>query len=110
MDNIKNDKYYIEKTIENIDIILNYINGRTYNEFVSNEQLIDATMFRLVQMVESLNHISLDYKKSHPTIKWGLIIGFRNGIVHDYGKTDYSVVFDIITKDIIDLKNILVDN
>ena len=37
-------------------------------------------------------------------IKWGQIIGFRNGIVHDYGKTDYSIVYEIVSKDIYELK------
>lgn len=104
MDNSKNDNYFIEKVIENIDAIINYTRNKSYDDFVSDELLIDATMFRLVQMIENLNHISSEFRDSHSSIKWGLIIGFRNGIVHDYGKTDYSIVYDIITKDIFDLK------
>ena len=54
MDNKKNDKYYAEKAIEQIDII-----------------------------------------------------GFRNGIVHEYGKTDYKTVYETITQDINELKEVL---
>ena len=60
-------------------------------------------MFRLVQMVENITHISKEYKDSHKNIKWGQIVGFRNGIVHDYGKTDYSIVYEIVSKDIYEL-------
>ena len=35
----------------------------------------------------------------------GEIVGFRNGIVHDYGKTDYTIVYDIISKDLFILKD-----
>ena len=35
MDNKKNDVYYAEKAIEQIDIINNYIDKKTYDEFLS---------------------------------------------------------------------------
>ena len=107
MDNRKNDKYYAEKAIESIDIISKYINGISYEQFISDEELNDAIMFRLVQLIENVKNISIDFKNSNPQIPWGDIIGFRNGIVHEYGKTDYVTVYETITKDIHDLKNIL---
>ena len=33
MDNSKDDKYFANKAIENIEIIQKYINGKTYDEF-----------------------------------------------------------------------------
>lgn len=66
--------------------------------------LVDATMFRLVQIAENIKFLSDEYKKEHASIPWGLIIGFRNGIVHDYGKSDYSIVYEIINDDIKSLK------
>ena len=48
MDNIKNDKYYIDKVKENIDVIISYTANKSYDEFVSDNFLIDATMFRLI--------------------------------------------------------------
>lgn len=110
MDNKKNDKYYIEKVIENIDAIILYTKGLEYNDFINNPLVLDATMFRLVQMAENITHISKEYKEVHSNIKWGQIIGFRNGIVHDYGKTDYSIVYEIISCDIYKLKADLEEN
>ena len=104
MDNIKSDEYYISKVKENINVIIEYTASKTYDEFVSDGFLIDATMFRLVQMVENLNFISDEYRNKHPKIAWKDIIGFRNKIVHDYGKTDYSIVYEIISSDIYLLK------
>lgn len=104
MDNIKNDNYYIGKVKENIDVIISYTENKSYDEFISNDFLIDATMFRLIQMIENLNQISDEYKMNHPKIAWKQITGFRNNIVHDYGKTDYSIVYEIISSDIYQLK------
>ena len=106
MDNYKNDNYYIEKALNDIDIIIKYTSGKTYEEFMSDETIIDATMFRLIQMTESIKNISLEYKEANSQIPWGEMVGFRNGIVHEYGETDYTVVYDIITKDIYDLKTL----
>lgn len=66
-------------------------------------------MLRLIQMVENIIHISKEFKEKRSNIKWGQIIGFRNGIVHDYGKIDYSIVYEIITNDLCFLKeNLLI--
>ena len=106
MDNNKNDNYYIEKALNEIDVIIKYSSGKTYEEFMSDETIIDATMFRLVQMIENIKNISEEFKNQHADIPWGDIVGFRNGIVHEYGETDYSTVYDIITKDIYVLKSL----
>ena len=34
----------------------------------------------------------------------GDIIGFRNGIVHEYGETDYVTVYETITNDLDELE------
>ena len=59
-------------------------------------------------MVENIKNISNEYKHIHSNILRGQIIGFRNGIVHDYGKTDYKIVYEIINSDIYELRDVLV--
>lgn len=105
MDNKKNDKYYVEKILENVNFIIKYTKNISYEEYINDELLIDASIFRLIQIAENIKGLSEDYKKTHASIPWGLILGFRNGIVHDYGKTDYSIVYEIISDDIHKLKN-----
>lgn len=100
---MKNDAYFIEKALEQISQILIYTNNNqiSYEEFVCDDLLIDGIMFRLVQLAEHIKNLSVDYKEFHSEIEWGEIIGFRNGIVHEYGETDYNKVYLVITKDII---------
>ncbi len=107
MDNKKNDGYYASKALENIDVIQKYIGCKNYDEFMADEKLVDAIMFRLVQLVENVKNISQAFKSGYPQIPWGDIIGFRNGIVHEYGKTDYVTVYETITQDLEGLKTIL---
>lgn len=106
MDNLKNDKYYIDLAKKDIEKIIQYTKDISYEEFLNDEQLIDAVMFRLVQMVENIKKITNKFKEEHNEIEWNEIIGFRNKIVHDYGKTDYNVVYEVIKEDIQKLKTI----
>ncbi|MCR5462605.1 MAG: hypothetical protein K6E87_06010 [bacterium] len=54
MDNIKNDAYYIDLIKKDIDKIEQYTKDISYDEFINDELLIDAIMFRLVQMIENI--------------------------------------------------------
>ena len=107
MDNKKDDKYYAQKAIENISTIQRYISGKSYEEFLSDEELIDAVMFRLIQTIENIKNISAAFKENNPQIPWGDIIGFRNGIVHEYGQTDFLPVSETADNDIGYLKEAL---
>ena len=108
MDNKKDDNYYFQKALEEINTIQAYCIGKTYDEFISNQEALDATMFRLIQMIENIKNISPEYQSRHSDIKWGKIIGFRNGIVHEYGETDYTIVYQIVTKGISELKELFI--
>ena len=107
MDNVKNDKYYATKAIDSIKTISKYINNKSYEEFVSDDELVDAVMFRLIQLIENIKNISSEFKSNNPQIPCGDIMGFRNGIVHEYGKTNYVMVYETVTQDLLELNNVL---
>ena len=102
----KNDKYYMEKALVEIDAIIRYSKNMSYDELMQNEQTVDSVMFRLIQLIENIKDISTAYKLEHNEIPWGDIIGFRNGIVHEYGQTNYITVYEIISRDIYQLKEL----
>ena len=107
MDNKKNNKYYAQKAIENILAIEKYVFDISYDDFVSDGELIDAVMFRFIQLVENIKNISNDFKEENDTIPWKDIVGFRNGIVHEYGEIDYTIVYETAVNDLNDLKTVL---
>lgn len=106
----KNDAYYMEKALLEIEIIINYTKGLSYEEFMSDGRNIDATVFRLEQLIEHIKNLSPEFKNNHSNIPWGDIIGFRNGLVHEYGKTDYTTVYEVVSKDIYELKELFESN
>ena len=106
MDKIKDDNYYIQKALIEIKIIIEYSNGLDYTRLISNRRNLDAIIFRLEQLIEQVKNLSNEFKAKHSNIPWGDIIGFRNGLVHEYGETDYTTVYEVISKDIYELKEL----
>lgn len=102
----KDDAFYMEKALVEINKIIRHTRGLSYEQFMSDENNVDANLFRLEQMVEQIKHLSLEFKEEHIGIPWGEIIGFRNGLVHEYGKTDYTTVYEVISRDIYELKDL----
>ena len=62
----------------------------------ADEELRDATIYRLQTLAESTQRLSPELKESHPEIPWGDIAGFRNRAVHAYLGIDLDIVWDII--------------
>lgn len=107
MDNKKNDVYYFSKCLEDIDAIVTYLGEASYNEFLSDGKTIDSVLFRFIQLAENVKSISIEFKDEHPKIGWFDLIGFRNKIVHEYKKVDYTYVYDAIKEDLPGLKLLL---
>ena len=62
--------------------------------------MVDALMFRLIQLWENIKNISNEFKNKNSNVFWYETSGFKNGNVHNYGITDYKIVYEIITNDL----------
>ena len=100
MTNPKNDEYYIEKILTDLQFIVTHMKGITCEELQRNEILLDSMSFRLIQVQENAKKLTESYKATHKTIPWQAIAGLRNRIVHDYGNVNLDVVFDTLTEDV----------
>lgn len=100
MDNVKNDKYYLDKVVTDLAFVAKHTAGLTQAELGANEVLMDSVMFRLIQISENSDKLSIDFKSFHSNIPWRAIKGLRNRIVHEYGNVDLSVVYDTVKNDI----------
>lgn len=107
MDNKKNDEFYVKQILDDLTKISSYTSNVSYEDFLNDDLMVDAVLFRLIQVTENIKRLSSEYRNSKSSVNWSLIIGFRNRIVHDYGKTDYSVVYEVVTNDIPQLIEVL---
>lgn len=70
---------------------------------------MDATIFAISQIGELVKNISKEFQKKYSKIKWTIIKGLRNRIVHDYEGINLKLIWVIIKKDIPQLKQDLKD-
>ncbi len=96
MDNVKEDGYYLAKILSDLDFIIEQTKGKSEEEIEGNPLLLDSIMFRIIQVGENAGRLSERFKKDNVGIPWMAIRGMRNRIVHDYGGTKLTMVFDTV--------------
>lgn len=103
MDNIKDDKYYISKIINDIEFCLRNLTKTTLHEFDSDEILSSAISFKFVQISENVKKLSPEIFNKYKNIPWHKISGLRNRIVHDYGSVELDIIYYTVKQNLPDL-------
>jgi len=109
MDNVKNDSYYIQKVIKDLEFMVIHMRGVEIEELNANEVLLDSMLFRMIQVSENAKKLSEEYKTLHCDIPWSALSGLRNRIVHDYGNVDLNIVYETLKNDIPEVLRMLMD-
>jgi uncharacterized protein with HEPN domain len=76
--------------------------------FDSSHTIQDAVLHNLQLIAESSKRLSSEAKASRPEVAWPEIAGFRNFLVHDYMGVDLGVVWEIVQRDVPQLKSAIV--
>jgi len=72
--------------------------------FLTSHTLQDAVLRNLQTLAESTQRLSENVKADYPDIDWDRIAAFRNVLVHDYLGIDVERVWEIVHRDIPELK------
>lgn len=100
------DQHCLESIIESVDRIIEYTSEfNSADEFYDDHRNFDATMMNFLVIGEMVSKLSDNFIKTHSNIEWLKIKGFRNIIAHNYFGIDAEEVWQIIKKDIPDLKS-----
>lgn len=103
---MKNKEYQtIIKMINYIDRAELYTKEMNFVEFSKDIKTIDATVLVVSQIGELVKNLDNDFQNKYPNIKWHILKGLRNRIIHDYEGINLDIMWDIIKKDIPQLKN-----
>lgn len=96
MDNVKDNKYYLEKIVADLEFVVKNTKGKTKEEMEVDELLIDSIMFRIIRIAENNRRLTSEYQKAHNEVPWLAIKGMRNRIVQDYGVINMDVIYDTV--------------
>ncbi len=76
------------------------LGSRSYEELMADEEKRLA-LVRCIEVIgEAGDKVSPVTKSVLPSVPWPAMYGMRNRLIHDYGHTNYRVVFDVVNGDL----------
>ncbi len=100
---VKDDRLYLIHAQECIARIEKYT-AQGKEEFFADTKTQDAVLRNLQTPAESTRRLSDSLKSRYPEIDWRAIAAFRNGAVHNYLGINLDRIWEIVERDLPDLK------
>lgn len=91
----RSDRGLVAEIRESTDLIARYIDGLSGDAFEADSLRRNATAFRLLIIGEAAGKLSSAVTDKLPDIDWRGMLGLRHRLAHDYGSTDFSVIWTI---------------
>ena len=95
---------FIGDILDSIVLIEKYIGDVSKEDFDNNQELKDSVVRRLEIIGEAVKNIPDDLIERYPEVSWKKIAGLRDIIIHAYFNIDLDITWNIIKKDLPDLK------
>jgi len=100
---MKDDAVRLQHIVESIARIEQYTKaGRA--DFMASTLIQDGVIRSLQTLGQSVLKLSEPLRSAHPEVDWKSIIGLRNVLVHDYLGVSVTRIWEIVERDLPDLK------
>tara|TARA_Y100000310_G_C20186750_1_gene580643 strand:+ start:216 stop:557 length:342 start_codon:yes stop_codon:yes gene_type:complete len=93
--------------INSINEIRLYTKGSTKEEFMNNPMMKRAVERCLEIIGESARNLPIKLKQKYSQIPWQRMTDFRNLAAHKYWELDYDIIWEIVTRDLGPLEEVI---
>lgn len=89
---------YLEDMQESMERIARYCAGMDFEQFRSNELVVDAVVRNIEIIGEAAKKVPLHVQQLYPRLPWSQMYRMRNRISHEYFGLDHNVIWRVITQ------------
>jgi uncharacterized protein with HEPN domain len=104
---------YVEDMLDAMDKAELLLEGVTYEQFEADFRINFAVVRALEIVGEAAKRLPAALRQQYPAVPWKVMAGMRDRIVHGYDVVDLQIVWDVVKRDIPQVKpqirNILAD-
>jgi uncharacterized protein with HEPN domain len=100
---MRSDRERLLDIVEAIERVVKYT-ARGRDAFEKDELVQTWVVHHLQIIGEASRAVSDDFKRDHPGVPWPKIVGMRNILVHHYFGIDPEAVWQVVEKDLPELR------
>lgn len=82
------------------DKIIRYNQEKNNSQNANNEKDLEAIIYNLLVLGEAARSIPEDFRKKHPEVPWKWMVGMRDKLIHQYWEMQQITIWQTITQDI----------
>lgn len=95
---------YIEDILDAMGKAEILLEGVTYDQFESDFRINFALVRALEIVGEATKRLPMSLRDQYPSIPWKGMAGMRDRIIHGYDNVDFEIVWDVVKRDIPEIK------
>ena len=104
----RRDRIILQKVLSEIEIAQDMMDSCTVEQFRQNEMLKRAVGMTVINIGELVKNVSDELRSEHREVPWKAIAGMRDIAAHKYQTLRMEDVYNTVTMDFPDLKEMLI--
>jgi len=95
---------YLDDVLDAMDKAEMFVAGMSYEQFEDDLRTSFAVTRALEIVGEATRRLPASFREQYPNIPWQDMAGMRDKIIHGYDNVNLRIVWDVVTRDIPEVK------
>lgn len=100
----KDSYVFLQHILDSTKAIENYTKNCSREKFLASQKTKDAVIRNIEIIGEAAKHIPEEFKINYGEIPWKDMVKMRDKVIHDYLGVDWGTVWDVVKRDLPELK------